>query len=170
MTNFHTQLDSLDFPPNINRHANLFSLDNLKEFTDKYVSKLIHKHGLSNVQAAIDNDNNPYDPVINYITCIAELGMLHELFYQSFASANSTVLNERLEYLAWAINISIANSLKSKGVVNIPSIANGQILIYFSWNNMEIIIQRIWSIANQISGAVPQEVEAYLNNLIQSKL
>jgi hypothetical protein len=99
-----------------------------------------------------------------------ELGILHELFNQSFASSNQTILNERLELLAWAINISVATELKLKGIRNIPSIANGNINVYYSWDNMEVIIQRIMPIAKQIDGAVPQEVGAYINNLISSKL
>jgi hypothetical protein len=168
MTHFQTQLDLLEFPTDISRHRKLFSLDKLGEFTNKYISKLIQQFGLSKVQSAIDNDDNPYDPIINYITCLCELGMLHELFFQSFASTNETVLSERLEYLAWAMNISIANSPKSKGVAKVPSLANGQIHIYFTWDNMEILMQRIWPIASQITNIPAHEVEAYLANLIHS--
>lgn len=164
------QLDLLNFPPEISRHRNLLSIEKVNEFTNSYVSKLINKQGLSKVQSAIDNDSNPYDPVINYITCIMELGMLHELLHQSYAIANPSTLNERLEYLAWTINISVATDLKSKGILRIPSLANGSINIYYSWNNMEQIIKRILPIASQMDGAVPHEVNSYINNLIASKL
>ena len=130
-TTIKKQLDLLNFPPEISRHRNLLSIEKVNAFTDEYISKMINKHGLSKVQLAIDNDNNPYDPVINYITCIMELGMLHELFHQSYAITNPSSLNERLEYLAWTINISIATDLISKGILRIPSLANGSINIYY---------------------------------------
>ncbi len=164
------QLDLLNFPHEISRHRNLLSIEKVNAFTNRYVSKLITKYSLSKVQSAIDNDSNPYDPVINYITCIMELGMLHELLHQSYAIENQLSLNERLEYLAWAINISVASDLKSKGILRIPSLANGNINIYYSWDNMEQIIKRILPIARQMDGAVHQEVSAYINNLISSKL
>jgi hypothetical protein len=164
------QLNLLNFPLEISRHRGSFSITKLNTFTNKFVAKLITNKGLTNVQRAIDNDSNPYDPTINYLTCIMELGILHELFNQSFASSSQTILDERLELLAWAINISVATELKLMGIRNIPSIANGSINIYFTWNNMEIILQRIMPIANQIDGAVPHEVENYINNLISTKL
>jgi hypothetical protein len=170
MNTTEQQLNLLNFPLEISRHQSLFSVNKLNAFTSKYVQKLISNRGLANVQSAIDNDSNPYDPTVNYITCIMELGMLHELFNQSFASTNQTILGQRMEYLAWAINISLATELKLKGIKNIPAIANGSINIYYTWDNMEIIIQRILPIARQIEGAVPHEVESYINNLINSKL
>jgi hypothetical protein len=99
-----------------------------------------------------------------------ELGMLHELFNQSFASTNHTVLDQRMELLAWATNISVATELKTIGIKNIPSIANGNINIYYTWDNMETIIQRIMPIACQIQGAHSLEVASYIKNLINSKL
>lgn len=170
MTSIKQQLEILNFPLEISRHGDLLSIEKVNEFTNMYVSKLINKHGLPKVQSAIDNDSNPYDQVINYITCIMELGMLHELLHQSYAIANPTSLNERLEYLAWTINISVATDLKSKGILRIPSLANGSINIYYSWNNMEQIIKRILPIANQMDGAVRLEVQAYIDNLILQKL
>ena len=170
MNTTEQQLNLLNLTLEISRHRGSFSISKLNTFTNKYVEKLINNKGLSNVQRAIEYDSNPYDPTINYLTCIMELGILNELFNQSFASSNQTILNERLELLAWAINISVATELKLKGIRNIPSIANGKINIYYSWNNMEVIIQRIMPIAKQIDGAVPQEVGAYINNLISSKL
>jgi hypothetical protein len=170
MNTTEQQLNLLNFPPDISRHRSSFSVVKLDAFTDKYITKLFRNNGLSAIQRAIDSDSNPNDPTINYLTCIMELGILHELFNQSFASSNQTVLNERLELLAWAINISVATELKLKGIRNIPSIANGNINIYYTWDNMEIIIQRIMPIAKQIDGAVPHEVGTYINNLISSKL
>jgi len=170
MNTTEQQLNLLNFPLEISRHRGSFNISKLNTFTNKYVGKLINNKGLSNVQRSIDNDSNPYDPTINYLTCIMELGILNELFNQSFASSNQTVLNERLELLAWAINISVATELKLKGIRNIPSIANGNINIYYTWDNMEIIIQRILPIARQIEGAIPHEVGSYINNLINSKL
>lgn len=165
-----SQLDLLGFPSEISRHRKYLSLEKIQSFADKYVNKLIGKHGLSSVQAAIDSDSSPYDPVINYITCIIELEMLHELLHQSYAINDSEILNERMELLAWAVNIAVATSLKSNGIKRIPELADGRILIYYSWNNMEQIIKRIWPIASQIDGAVPEEVENYINNLISTKL
>lgn len=170
MNTTEQQLNLLNFPPNISRHLSSFSVSKLNSFTSKYVTKLINNRGVSNVQRAIDNDSNQYDSTINYITCIMELGILHEFFNQSFASFNRTVLNQRLELLAWAINISLATELKLKGIKNIPSIANGNINIYYTWNNMEIIMERIMPIAQQIEGVDPHEVGLYINNLINSKL
>ncbi len=164
------QIDLLGFPNEISRHRKYLSLEKVYSFADKYVTKLIVKHGLSNVQSAIDSDSNPYDPVINYITCIIELGMLNELLNQSYAIADPEMLNERMELLAWAVNVSVASSLKSKGVRRIPALADGKILIYYSWDNMEQIIKRVWPIASQIDGAVPHEVENYIRNLITTKL
>ncbi len=170
MNTTEQQLNLLKFPSEISRHRSSFSVNKLNAFTSKYIQKLISTSGLTNVQSAIDRDSNPYDPIINYITCIMELGMLHELFNQSFASTNQTTLGQRMEYLAWAINISLATELKLKGIKNIPAIASGSINIYYTWDNMEIIIQRILPIARQIEGAVPHEVGSYINNLINSKL
>lgn len=170
MNTISIQLEQLGFPPEIKQHSSLFSLENLNSFVSKYLDNMITSHGLRNVQSAIDSDSNPHNPIINYLTCIMELGMLHELYHQSFASANSTILNQRMEFLAWAINISVANHLKEKGIERIPSLGNGQINIYYSWNNMEIIIQRIMPIASQIDGAMPNEVKAYIDNLIYEKL
>jgi len=164
------QLEQLGFPPEIKRHFSHFSIENLNSFVSRYLENMIASHGLRNVQSAIDSDSNPHNPIINYITCIMELGMLHELYHQSFASANPTILNQRMEFLAWAINISVANHLKEKGIERIPSLGSGQINIYYSWNNMEIIIQRIMPIASQIEGAVPSEVRTYIDNLIYDKL
>lgn len=170
MNTTEQQLNLLNFPMEISRHRSSFSISKLNTFTNKYIGKLINNKGLKNVQKAVDNDSNPYDPTINYLTCIMELGILHELFSQSFASSSQTILNERLELLAWAINISVATELKLRGMRNIPSIANGSINIYYSWDNMEIILQRIMPIARQIDGAVTHEVGAYINNLINTKL
>jgi hypothetical protein len=170
MNTTEQQLNLLNFPPDISRHRSSFSVVKLDAFTHKYITKLFRNNGLPAIQRAIDSDSNPYDTIINYITCIMELGILHELYYQSFASANSTILNQRLELLAWAINISVATELKLQGIMRVPAIAGGSINIYYTWDNMEIIIQRIIPIANQIEGAVPHEVGAYINNLINSKL
>jgi hypothetical protein len=165
-----SQLDLLGLPSEISRHRKYLSFEKIQSFVNKYVNKLIGKYGLSSVQAAIDSDSSPYDPVINYITCIIELGMLHELFHQSYAINDSEILNERMELLAWAVNIAVATSLKSNGIKRIPALADGRILIYYSWNNMEKIINRIWPIASQIDGAVPEEVENYIDNLISTNL
>jgi hypothetical protein len=54
--------------------------------------------------------------------------------------------------------------------MRVPAMAGGSINIYYTWDNMEIIIQRIMPIASQIEGAVPHEVGSYINNLINSKL
>ena len=170
MNTTEEQLNLLNFPPEINGHRSLFATNKLNAFTSNYVNKLIINSGLVNVQRAIDNDINPYDPIINYITCIIELGMLNELFNQSFACSDQTVLRQRLELLAWMINISVATELKLKGIKNIPVIANGNINIYYSWDNMEIIIQRILPIARQIEGVNPVQFESYINNLINLKL
>jgi len=170
MNTTEQQLNLLNFPPEISRHRSSFSVVKLDEFTRKYITKLVRNNGLSAIQRAIDSDSNPYDTIINYITCIIELGILHELYNQSFASANSTILNQRLELLAQAINISVATELKLQGIMRVPAIAGGSINIYYTWDNMEIIIQRIMPIASQIEGAVPHEVGSYINNLINSKL
>lgn len=170
MTSISNQIDLLGFPSEIKQHSRLFSLEQLNAFTNMYVRTLIVNNGIPTVQAAIDNDSNPHNPVINYITSLMELGMLHELFHQSFASSNLSVLNQRLEYLAWAINISVANNLKDNGIKRIPSLADGQINIYYTWNNMEIIIQRILPIASQIEGAMPNEIKSFIDNLINEKL
>jgi hypothetical protein len=165
-----SQLDLLGFPSEIARHRKNLLIEKIYSFADKYVIKLINKFGISTVQAAIDSDSSLYDPVINYITCIMELGMLHELLHQSYAISNPEIMNERMELLAWAVNIAVATSMKSNGINRIPELADGKILIYFTWNNMEEIIKRIWPIASQIDGAVPAEVENYINNLISTKL
>jgi hypothetical protein len=170
MITIKEQLELIQFPHEIKQHSSQFSLDSLNSFTNKFVKSLIAINGISNVQAAIDNDSNPNNPIINYLTCLMELGMLHELFYQSFASSNSIILNQRLEYLAWAINITVANNLKESGVQRIPSLENGHIYIYYTWNNMEIIIQRIMPIAKQIDGALPNEIRTFIENLIIEKL
>lgn len=170
MSNITYQLELLGFPPEIKQHASNLSLDKLNAFINKHISSLILKYGLPRVQSSIDSDNNPNSPVIKFITSLMEIGMLHELFHQSFASINSNVLNQRLEYLAWAINISVATNLKENGVMRIPAIANGQINIYYTWDNMEIIIRRIMPIASQIDGAVPDEVNGYIDNLINENL
>lgn len=170
MNTTEQQLNLLNFPPDIYRHRSSFSVVKLDAFTSKYIAKLFFNNGLSEIQRAIDSDSNPYDTIINYITCILELGILHELYNQSFASDNSSILRQRLELLAWAINISVATELKSKGIMRLPAIAGGSINIYYTWDNMEIIIQRIMPIASQIEGAVPHEVGSYINNLINSKL
>ncbi len=165
-----SQLNLLGFPDEIRRHSKLLSLEKVNSFTDLYVNKLITKYGSSKIQNAIDSDSDPHDPVINYITCIIELCMLHELLHQSYAIEDSITLSERMEYLAWAVNISVATNLKVKGIQRIPVLENGKIYIYYSWNNMEQIIERIWPIASQMDGAVPHEVEAYINGLIATKL
>ena len=170
MNTTEQQLNLLNFPPDISRHRSSFSVVKLDAFTHKYITKLFRNNGLSAIQRAIDSDSNPYDTIINYITCIMELAILHELYNQSFASANSTILNQRLELLAWSINISVATELKSQGIMRVPAMAGGSINIYYTWDNMEIIIQRIMPIASQIEGAVPHEVGSYINNLINSKL
>ena len=170
MSTLSNQIDLLGFPPEIKQHSSQFSLTSLNSFVSKYIDTMISKYGIRNVQSAIDSDSNPHNPVINYITCIMELGMLHELYHQSFASAKSTILNQRMEFLAWAINISVANHLKEKRIERIPSLGNGQINIYYSWDNMEIIIQRIMPIASQIDGAMPHEIQAFIDNLIYEKL
>jgi len=170
MSELIKQLNLLGFPPEIKQHSSQFSLEKLNSFVSRYLDNMIASHGLRNVQSAIDSDSNPHNPVINYITCIMELGMLHELYHQSFASANSAILNQRMEFLAWAINISVANHLKEKGIERIPSLGEGQINIYYSWDNMEIITQRIMPIASQIDGAMPNEIKSYIDNLISEKL
>lgn len=170
MNALSNQLELLGFPPEIKEHISYFSLEKLDSFVDKYVSNMISNYDIRTVQSAIDSDSNPHNSIINFITCIMELGMLHELYYQSFASANSKILNKRMEFLAWAINISVANHLKEKGIQRIPSLGNGQINVYYSWNNMEIIIQRIMPIASQIDGAMPNEIQAFIDNLIKEKL
>ncbi len=168
----NNQLLLLDFPPEIKRHNALFSTEKLIGFINQYISALINKYGIARVQSVIDTDNNPHDPVINYITWIMHLAMLHELFHQSFTSSNSSVLQERLEYLVWAINISVANILKIKGIERIPSLSreNGQINIYYSWNNLEIIIEKIMPIASWLDEAKPNEALVYIDNLIRDNL
>jgi hypothetical protein len=170
MNTTEQQLNLLHFPADISRHRSSFSINLLNEFTGKYVQKLISNSGLANVQRAIDSDSDPYDPTINYITSIMILGMLHELFYQSFASNNQMVLAQRMELLAWAINISVATELKLIGIKNIPSILNGTVNIYYTWDNMETIIQTCMPIASQIEGTIPHEVGDYINDLISSRL
>ena len=163
------QLNLLNLPPHISHHRSSFCVVKLDAFTRKYITKLVRNNGLSDIQRAIDRDSNP-DTIINYITCIMELGILHELYNQSFASANSTILNQRLELLAVAINISVATELKLQGIIRLPAMDNGSINIYYTWDNMIIIIQRIMPIASHIEGALSNEVGSYINNLINSKL
>ena len=163
------QIKSLEMHPEILRNSKSFSLSQLAEFTEKYVQKLINKYGLNKVQLAIDNDGNPRDPIINYITCLMEISMLHELFKQSFASSNNSVLSDRLEYLAWSVNVCVANNLKDSGVKRIPALS-GNIYIYYTWDNMETIIERIYSIAAQIDGADPKEISSYIDGLIRNNL
>lgn len=170
MSTLSYQLGQLGFPPEIEQHASKFSLNKLDAFTSKYIVSLIDKYGIKTVQSAIDSDSNPHNSVINYLTCLVELGMLHELYHQSFASTNPKVLNQRMEFIAWATNIAVANNLKDNGVERIPSLGNGQIYIYYSWNNMEIIIRRIMPIVSQLEGAMSNEVQAYIDNLILEKL
>ncbi|MCB1179391.1 MAG: hypothetical protein KDK36_17550 [Leptospiraceae bacterium] len=168
-TSISFQIDSFGFPEEIKKQTEQFSLDKLNSFVKKYIEKMIAKFGIINVQSAIDLDSDPNNPVINYITCLMELGILHELFHQSFASNSLDILKSRMEYLAWAINITVANNLIENGVRNIPKLEN-EICIYYSWNNLKIIIQRIMPIAIQIDGAVPHEVRGFIHNLIAEKL
>jgi hypothetical protein len=170
MNSTEQQLTLLNFPTNISRHLNSFSVIQLNNFVNRFISKLIIHQGLNNVQIAIDKDDNPYDTTINYITSVMEVGILHELYNQSFSTANHTMLQERLELLAWAVNISVATELKLNGIMRIPAIAGGRINIYYTWDNMEIIIQRIMPVASQIHSADPQQVDSYINDLINSKL
>lgn len=164
------QLDCLGFPPYLECHRKYFSIDNLNAFVSVFISKLISNLGFSAIQMEIDSDTEPSGPAVNYITCLMETGILHELFNQSFSSPSQTILDQRLEFLSQAINISVATELKLNGFKNIPSISNGEINIYFTWDNMEIIIQRIMPVAKQVFGAVPNEVRSYINDLIDSNL
>mgnify|MGYP000695847361 CR=1 FL=1 len=82
MNLLNNQLQLLNFPSEIAQHSNEFSTNELNVFTEKYVSHLISTFGLEKVQSSIDRDSNPNDPIINYITCLLELGMLNEFFHQ----------------------------------------------------------------------------------------
>jgi hypothetical protein len=164
-----SQINNLKIPTEVVAFSEGFSLLKLSEFTEKYVKKLVNKYNIKLLQESIDNDSNPLNPVINYITCLMEIGILHELFKQSFATQNNSILNARLEFLAWAVNICVANNLKNIGIKRIPMLTGG-ICIYYTWDNMQNIINRIYPIAAQIDGADSKEIDAYINNLIEKNL
>jgi hypothetical protein len=170
MNNTEIQLGLLHIPPRIYRHLDDFSIEKMNQFTDKYTSNLISNYGLVRVQRSIDFDNDPYDPIINYLTSLMQIAILHELFFQCFSSNNEEILSERLELLAWIVNISVATELKIKGVVRIPSIANGAVNIYYTWDNMEAIIRSIMPIINQIGEYYHEDIGNYINELISIHL
>ena len=165
-----SQLYLMGNPEEMKQHMELFSIDKLNSFVDRYTSEMINKFGINKVQNSIDADNNPHDPILSYITCIMELGILHELFHQSYASSDEDILRKRLIFIVRSINIAVATNLKAKGLKRIPSLHMGEINIYYSWENMAQILGRILPVASQMKDAVPNEIQTYIDNLIIEKL
>jgi len=72
--------------------------------------------------------------------------------------------------LSWAINVSIANDLKYAGIKRIPTIKMGQTAIYYSIDLVEQLVKRVDHLTSQFDGAMPNEVQGLINNLIKTKL
>jgi len=154
----------------LKRHSSLISAKEVSLFTSKYINKMINKYGLAEVQKAVDIDNNPYNPITNYITSLFEISILEQAFRQNLASSDKTVHYERMWALSWAINVSIANDLKYAGIKRIPTIKMGQTAIYYSIDLVEQLVKRVDHLTSQFDGAMPNEVQGLINNLIKTKL
>lgn len=163
------QIQYCELPPELNIHYQKFNLKNLVDFTNRHIKNLIANHGVERVQITVDRDDNPRDPILMFITSLMEIGMIHEVFHQNFGSSNQSILSQRMEYLALAMNITIGNCLLEAGVKRIPKILN-KIYIYYTADNIDELGNRIWPIVSQIDGADPIEINNYINGLINRNL
>lgn len=148
--------------------AHLFSIEKVNAFTKPSIGRLISIRGLDLVQLELDADVINFS--MNYITSLFEISALKEMHLQNFLISDESKLIQRLEYAMTIINTSIAFDLRESGIRGIPTIANGQIDIFYGWSQIDQLINRIAPVALQMADAESFSATMYIRQLIKENL
>jgi hypothetical protein len=148
--------------------AHLFSIEKVNAFTKPSIGRLISIRGLDLVQLELDADVINFS--MNYITSLFEISALKEMHLQNFLIPDESKLIHRLEYAMTIINTSIAFDLREIGVRSIPTIAHGEIDIFFGWHQIEQLIHRIIPVALQMAESDSFSATMYIRQLIKENL
>jgi hypothetical protein len=168
--NLHRQLRSIGFPNELNSQIAILPIDLIESFVGSYVGKALNRYSFADIQSTLDSDDN--NAVIQYWTCIIEIGVFHTLHFGKLVVADREVHDMRVNLLAHALNFTLGKELKNRGFLRVPFIESEYepIHLYFKWDNVTIIIERVGGIASQFAGADKQNVESYISNLVHRNL
>jgi len=161
------QVLKIPFPRRIALQRHKCSLEKLNAFTRPSVKRLILTRGLAKVQKEIDEDQINFS--VNYITALIEITIVKELYLQNMLTEDLEVLENRIIYVAEVTNTSVAFDLVDFGVLRIPMLSSG-VNQYYTWDNMQKIIDRVMPAVLTMLNSSPITVTNYIYSLIKERL
>ena len=94
---------------------------------------------------------------------------MKELYLQNMLTEDLEVLENRIIYVAEVTNTSVAFDLVDFGVLRIPMLSSG-VNQYYTWDNMQKIIDRVMPAVLTMLNSSPITVTNYIYSLIKERL